>query len=147
MHVGSSAIIAFMYIGAIPLTNTNIGNGLLFGPDISFDCEGEEMMLSECPVVSLLPYAKYDHTNDTGVTCERCIDHCDFGSTRNVFMTTESSNVESNISVCSNERNTLGAIVGILIVLLVTVIIGWIATCILVQTKMKRKYNVDIDKR
>lgn len=163
-----------VYIGAVPLISNT--PGVLFGQVLNFDCEGDEMQLSDC-MVSSLPYANYDHTDDAGVTCERCVDCCDLGSTRDACMTTESptrsatemmetqkpatdstiapmtdstdgtynSGVSDRTIMCSNNETILGAIVGILIVLLVAVIIGWIATCILFKSKTKEKYTVNFD--
>ncbi len=143
--------------------------GLLFGQILNFDCEGDEIQLSEC-TVSLLPNANYDHTDDAGVTCERCIDRCDLGSTRDVCTTTaptqmtstqelvtETTDLPTVIYTTDNvvgaidsvliNQTILSAIIGILIVVLVAVIIGWIATCILVRAKMKGDYAINFDNR
>ncbi len=108
------------------------------------------MQLFECTVsLHMSLHANYNHTDDAGVACERCVDRCDLGSTREVCMTTsppgqtaETQGTVLNIPsltggslICFND-NILGAFVGILLVVLLAVIIGWIATCILMRAKM-----------
>ncbi len=134
-----------IHAGAVPLASGVFRAG--FGQVLNIDCVGDEMQLFEC-TVSL--HANYDHTDDAGVACERCVDRCDLGSARKVCMTAsppgqstetqllKTTNIPSLTGgslLCFND-NILGAFVGILLVVLIAIIIGWIATCILMRAKM-----------
>ena len=110
---------------------------------------GGEIQLSEC-TVSL--HANYDHTDDAGVACERCVDRCDLGSTREVCMTTtppdqtmETQGTVTDILGMTGAAvvndSVLGALVGILLVILIAITVGWIATCILMRAKMNNTNN------
>ncbi len=137
-----------VYAGAVPLASGVFRAG--FGNVLNIDCVGDEIQLSEC-TVSL--HANYDHTDDAGVACERCVDRCDLGSTREVCMTTsppdQTTETQGTVPrtnnlgmtgaavTCFNDNIILGAFVGVLLVVLIAVIIGWVATCILMRAKIK----------
>ena len=65
-----------------------------FGQTVSIACQGDEVEFSACNVSTTT--ANYNHSRDSGVMCERCIDRCDLGSTREACLVTTASTMTTD---------------------------------------------------
>ena len=65
-----------------------------FGQIVSIACQGDEVEFSVCNVSTTT--ANYNHSRDSGVMCERCVDRCDLGSTCEACLVTTASTMATD---------------------------------------------------
>ena len=116
---------------------------------LSLDCKGNET-LSTCSVSRI---GINNHTRDSGVVCEQCVNCCAQGSCGEAcFQTEQTTTLTASpaasqptglviISSCSSD--TLGVILGVTLVTLAAVVVGWTISCILMWKKMKGDKSFD----
>ena len=133
----------------MPGNEPTVGGPVHGRPDkiLSFSCNGNEQKLTECSV-SLL--GSFNLSHNSRVVCGRYADHCDLSSTQEACSTTvpllNASSNRMEDPPCPTDTSTAAyaTIIGILFVLLMAVIIGWIITCVLIIPRRKgvSEYNV-----
>ena len=108
------------------------------GPILDIQCTGNESRLDLCTVSN--NDRNYDHSNDAGVIClprvvvNLCTNQSFFDSECKVFRTDVTT---TDIPVMVIDNSLLGALLGITVIVLICIVIGWVLTCIV----MKRKLN------
>ena len=102
------------------------------------------MKLSDCTASQ---NSSFSHSSDTAVTCRRCVDQ--LGSVTSTPSTTTCADESKIVPVetCS-DNGALGALLGISLVALLGVTIGWIVTCFkLKKMSQKGDYSVKDEDR
>ena len=120
-----------------------------FGTVLSLDCKGNKT-LSSCSVSQI---GIHNHTHDSGVVCKPCVNCCDLSSSDETCLELTTSQTEQTTTleaspvimsdVLSHSSDALWAILGVTLVILTVVVIGWTFSCILMWKKMKGENKFD----
>ncbi len=158
---GGEGIVMMNLILYIPIEScthsdpgTDYGFGEGTGPIHTLTCQQ-----TDCEQVILTSTTSCSHSQDVGVRCEsyneacttdsrdeitprECPTHCNIGSTKETITTpTEATEANRGITNAFNSStidSLLGALLGLLGVILAVVLTGWIVTCVYLQRKINK---------
>ena len=98
------------------------------------------MELSDCTASQ---NSSFDHSLDSGVICRKCVDQLGMVTSTSSTTTCADESRIVTIETCP-DNGALGALLGVSLVVLLGVAIGWIVTCIkLKRMSQKGVYSVE----